>query len=174
MTYQPTVVLVDDHDLVRAGVRSELGDHVRVVGEAVDVADAVDVIVETQPDVVLLDVHLPSGTGADVITAVIARGVPANFLALSVSDAPEDVISVIRAGARGYVTKAIKGDDLVSAIVRVSEGDAVFSPRLAGFVIDAFSATLADPADAELSGLLHDKVHAFAAGNALHEVDFQG
>ena len=153
MTYQPTVVLVDDHDLVRAGVRSELGDHVRVVGEAVDVADAVDVIVETQPDVVLLDVHLPSGTGAEVITAVIARGVATNFLALSVSDAPEDVISVIRAGARGYVTKAIKGDDLVSAIVRVAEGDAVFSPRLAGFVIDAFSATLADPADAELDQL---------------------
>ena len=153
MSIQPTVVLVDDHDLVRAGVRSELGDKVRVVGEAVDVADAVDVIVDTQPDVVLLDVHLPSGTGVEVITAVIARGVQTNFLALSVSDAPDDVISVIRAGARGYVTKAIKGDDLVSAIVRVSDGDAVFSPRLAGFVIDAFSTTLTDPADVELDQL---------------------
>ncbi len=153
MTYQPTVVLVDDHDLVRAGVRTELGDHVRVIGEAADVAEAVDVIVETQPDVVLLDVHLPSGTGADVISGVISRGVGSHFLALSVSDAPEDVISVIRAGARGYVTKAIKSDDLISAIARVAEGDAVFSPRLAGFVIDAFSATLADPVDADLDQL---------------------
>ena len=141
MTYQPTVVLVDDHDLVRAGVRSQLGDAVRVVGEGADVADAVDVIMETSPDVVLLDVHLPSGTGADVINGVTQRGGTANFLALSVSDAPEDVISVIRAGARGYVTKAIKSDDLVDAIGRVADGDAVFSPRLAGFVIDAFSAT---------------------------------
>ena len=150
MTYQPTVVLVDDHDLVRAGVRAELGDHVRVIGEAADVAEAVDVIVEAKPDVVLLDVHLPSGTGAQVIAGVTSRGVGSHFLALSVSDAPEDVISVIRAGARGYVTKAIKGNDLVSAIARVAEGDAVFSPRLAGFVIDAFSATLAEPVDADL------------------------
>ena len=150
MTYQPTVVLVDDHDLVRAGVRAELGDHVRVIGEAADVAEAVDVIVEAKPDVVLLDVHLPSGTGAQVIAGVMSRGISAQFLALSVSDAPEDVISVIRAGARGYVTKAIKGNDLVSAIARVAEGDAVFSPRLAGFVIDAFSATLAEPVDADL------------------------
>jgi DNA-binding NarL/FixJ family response regulator len=150
VTYQPSVVLVDDHDLVRAGVRAELGDHVRVVGEAGDVAEAIDVIVEVRPDVVLLDVHLPSGTGAQVITGVASRGVSSHFLALSVSDAPEDVISVIRAGARGYVTKAIKGNDLVSAIARVAEGDAVFSPRLAGFVIDAFSATLAEPVDADL------------------------
>ncbi|MCP3989350.1 MAG: response regulator transcription factor [Actinomycetia bacterium] len=153
MTYQPTVVLVDDHDLVRAGVRAELGDQVRVIGEAADVAEAVDVIVETQPDVVLLDVHLPSGTGAEVISGVISRGIGSHFLALSVSDAPEDVISVIRAGARGYVTKAIKSNDLISAIARVAEGDAVFSPRLAGFVIDAFSATLADPVDADLDQL---------------------
>ena len=153
MTYQPTVVLVDDHDLVRAGVRSELGDRVRVVGEAVDVVDAVDVIVETRPDVVLLDVHLPSGTGSDVIAAVLDRGIATNFLALSVSDAPDDVIAVIRAGARGYVTKAIKGDDLVASIVRVAEGDAVFSPRLAGFVIDAFSSSLAPSTDDDVDQL---------------------
>jgi len=153
MTYVPTVVLVDDHDLVRAGVRSQLGDQVRVVGEGSDVADSIDVIMAQQPDVVLLDVHLPSGTGAEVIGGVVQRGGQTHFLALSVSDSPEDVISVIRAGARGYVTKAIKGDELVSAILRVADGDAVFSPRLAGFVIDAFSATLADPADAELDQL---------------------
>ena len=151
--FQPRVVLVDDHDLVRAGVRAGLGSAVHVVGEAADTEDAVDVIVETLPDVVLLDVHLPSGTGADVIRGVLARldqrpetrgpeGRVA-FLALSVSDAPDDVISVIRAGARGYVTKSISGDDLADAVRRVAEGDAVFSPRLAGFVIDAFSASIA-------------------------------
>lgn len=153
MTYQPSVVLVDDHDLVRTGVRAELGDTVRVVGEAVDVADAVDVIVDTSPDVVLLDVHLPSGTGADVIAAVTARGLSPKFLALSVSDAPEDVIETIRAGARGYVTKSIKGQELVSSILRVADGDAVFSPRLAGFVIDAFSASVVEPVDPELDQL---------------------
>lgn len=153
MTYQPTVVLVDDHDLVRAGVRAELGDKVRVVAEAADVFEAVDVIAETRPDVVLLDVHLPSGTGTDVIAAVLDRGVATNFLALSVSDDPDDVIAVIRAGARGYVTKAIKGDDLVTSIFRVAEGDAVFSPRLAGFVIDAFSSSLAPAADDDVDQL---------------------
>ncbi len=153
MTFQPTVVLVDDHDLVRAGVRAELGDTVHVVGEAADVADAVDVIVATSPDVVLLDVHLPSGTGADVIAALAARGQTSKFLALSVSDAPEDVIETIRAGARGYVTKSIKGPELVSSILRVADGDAVFSPRLAGFVIDAFSASVVEPVDPELDQL---------------------
>ncbi|MDH3682122.1 MAG: response regulator transcription factor [Acidimicrobiia bacterium] len=153
MSYQPTVVLVDDHDLVRAGVRAELGDRVRVVAEAADVVEAVDVIVETAPDVVLLDVHLPSGTGADVIAAVVDRGVETSFLALSVSDSPDDVISVIRAGARGYVTKAIKSDELVASIIRVAEGDAVFSPRLAGFVIDAFSSSLSEPAHDDVDQL---------------------
>ncbi len=153
MTYQPSVVLVDDHDLVRAGVRAQLGDSVRVIGEAGDVVEAIDVITARPPDVVLLDVHLPSGTGAEVITAVAARGVETAFLALSVSDAPADVIAVIRAGARGYVTKAIKGPELVDAVRRVAEGDAVFSPRLAGFVIDAFSSSVADPADPELDRL---------------------
>lgn len=155
MTFQPTVVLVDDHELVRAGVRSELGNAVRVIGEASDVAEAIDVIVEHQPAVVLLDVHLPSGTGADVIAGVEARGVSTHFLALSVSDAPDDVINVIRAGARGYVTKAIKGQDLIDSIGRVAAGDAVFSPRLAGFVIDAFStaSTSGDQVDADLDQL---------------------
>ena len=135
------VVLVDDHTLVRTGVRSELGDHVDVVGEADDVAAAVAVIADTSPDVVLLDVHLPSGTGDTVIDAVRERAPRARFLALSVSDAAEDVIRVIRAGARGYVTKSISGPDLVDAVRRIAEGDAVFSPRLAGFVLDAFATT---------------------------------
>ncbi len=173
MTFQPSVVLVDDHDLVRAGVRAELGDRVRVIGEASDLADAVDVIVDRPPDVVLLDVHLPSGTGADVIAGVLARGVETRFLALSVSDAPDDVISVIRAGARGYVTKAIRGDELVDAVIRVAEGDAVFSPRLAGFVIDAFSTAIPEPVDPELDLLSpreQDVMRLLARGYAYKEI----
>ncbi len=173
MTFQPTVVLVDDHDLVRAGVRAQLGDAVRVVGEAADTAEAVDLIVETQPDVVLLDVHLPSGTGADVINGVHARDVGSIFLALSVSDDPDDVISVIRAGARGYVTKAIKGDELADAVRRVAEGDAVFSPRLAGFVIDAFSAAIPEPVDPELDLLSpreQEVMRLLARGYAYKEI----
>jgi len=135
----PRVVLVDDHQMFRSGVRSEIGDRVTVVAEADDIADAVAVIEQWSPDVVLLDVHLPSGTGREVIEAVDAAGVDTCFLALSVSDAAEDVIDVVRAGARGYVTKSISADDLVDAIIRVSDGDAVFSPRLAGFVLDAFA-----------------------------------
>ena len=147
----PRVVLVDDHQLFRTGVRAELGDRVTVVAEADDIADAVAVIEQWSPDVVLLDVHLPSGTGREVIEAVDRAGVDTRFLALSVSDAAEDVIDVVRAGARGYVTKSISADDLVDAIVRVSEGDAVFSPRLAGFVLDAFSAgpVAAEPVEAD-------------------------
>lgn len=173
MTYQPTVVLVDDHDLVRAGVRAELGDAVHVVGEAADVHQAVEVIVDRAPEVVLLDVHLPDGTGADVISAVIASGVETRFLALSVSDAPDDVISVIRAGARGYVTKAIKGQELVDAVIRVAEGDAVFSPRLAGFVIDAFSAAVEEPTDPELDLLSpreQEVMRLLARGYAYKEI----
>jgi len=138
-TAPPRVVLVDDHQMFRSGVRSELGDRVTVVAEADDIAEAVAVIEQWSPDVVLLDVHLPSGTGREVIEAIDAAGVDTRFLALSVSDAAEDVIDVVRAGARGYVTKSISSDDLVDAIIRVSEGDAVFSPRLAGFVLDAFA-----------------------------------
>lgn len=146
----PRVVLVDDHHMFRAGVRAELGDRVTVVAEADDVAAAVAVIEQWSPDVVLLDVHLPSGTGREVIEAIDAAGVDTRFLALSVSDAAEDVIDVVRAGARGYVTKSISGDELVDAINRVREGDAVFSPRLAGFVLDAFAGGANTPDAAEV------------------------
>ena len=132
------VVLVDDHDLFRAGVRSELGPTVEVVGEAASVLEAVPLIKELDPDVVLLDVHLPDGGGHAVIAQVAPERPGVRFLALSVSDAAEDVIDVIRAGARGYVTKTISGAELTEAIHRTADGDAVFSPRLAGFVLDAF------------------------------------
>ena len=132
------VVLVDDHDLFLAGVRAELGEAVEVVGQAGSVAEAVPLIKELDPEVVLLDVHLPDGSGDAIINAVAADRPGVRFLALSVSDAAEDVIAVIRAGARGYVTKTISGPELAAAIERVATGDAVFSPRLAGFVLDAF------------------------------------
>ncbi|HXD55915.1 MAG TPA: response regulator transcription factor [Solirubrobacteraceae bacterium] len=157
------VVIVDDHRLFRAGVRAELGERVEVVGDAGSVEDAVRVIDAAGPDVVLLDVHMPDGGGREVIRRCCeARGEddrPPRFLALSVSDAAEDVIAVIRAGARGYVTKSISGAELADAVERVAEGDAVFSPRLAGFVLDAFAedAEPAPPsapgADAELDQL---------------------
>ena len=137
---RPRVFIVDDHGLFRAGVRSELGDEVDVVGEADDVEPAITRIAECQPDVVLLDVHLPGGGGQAVVTAIRASHPGVRFLALSASGAPEDVIAVIRSGARGYVTKTISGGDLVDAVRRVAAGDSVFSPRLAGFVLDAFAA----------------------------------
>ncbi len=133
------VVVVDDHAMFRAGVRAELGKSVEVVAEAADVDSAVEAILRLVPDVVLLDVHLPGGGGTEVLRRVATRLPEVHFLALSVSDAAEDVVAVIRGGARGYVTKTITGEDLVAAIRRVSEGDAVFSPRLAGFVLDAFA-----------------------------------
>ena len=133
------VVLVDDHTLVRSGVRSELGSAVEVVGEAGDADEAVATIRAAKPDVVLLDVHLPGGGGLAVLNALAAEMPATRFLALSVSDAPEDVIAVVRAGARGYVTKAVTGSELTDAVQRVAAGDAVFGPRLAGFVLDAFS-----------------------------------
>lgn len=139
MSERPTVVLVDDHRMFRTGVQAELGDAVEVVGEAEDVASAVRVVLATRPEVVLLDVHLPDGSGADVLRRCAEQVPDTKFLALSVSDAAEDVISVIRAGARGYVTKSISGPELAGAIRRVADGDAVFSPRLAGFVLDAFA-----------------------------------
>jgi DNA-binding NarL/FixJ family response regulator len=147
------VVLVDDHQLVRSGVRAELGADVDVVGEAGDVDEAVRVITATKPDVVLLDVHLPGGGGGEVIRSVNAQLPGVRFLALSVSDAAEDVIGVVRAGARGYVTKTIDGATLTDAIVRVAGGDAVFGPRLAGFVLDAFAGGDGDSADDELDQL---------------------
>jgi DNA-binding NarL/FixJ family response regulator len=137
---RPRVFIVDDHGLFRAGVRAELGDQVEVVGEADDVEPAIALIPQYLPDVVLLDVHLPGGGGQLVVTAIKAAHPQVRFLALSASDAPEDVIAVIRAGARGYVTKTISGTELVAAVRRVAAGDAVFSPRLAGFVLDAFAA----------------------------------
>jgi DNA-binding NarL/FixJ family response regulator len=137
-TSPPTVVIVDDHELFRAGVKAELEGLVEVRADAGTVEAAVAVILRERPDVVLLDVHMPGGGGVEVIREV-ARELPAQrFLALSVSDAAEDVIAVIRAGARGYVTKSISGGELADAIARVRDGDAVFSPRLAGFVLDAF------------------------------------
>ena len=170
---RPTVVLVDDHALVRAGVITELDDGVEVVGEAGDVQSAVEVIEETQPDVVLLDVHLPGGNGPAVIGAIADKLPDVRFLALSVSDAAEDVIEVVRAGARGYVTKSISGPDLSDAVRRVAEGDAVFSPRLAGFVLDAFAATVPAPEDPALDQLTPreaEVMRLLARGYAYKEV----
>jgi DNA-binding NarL/FixJ family response regulator len=141
------VVIVDDHAIFRSGVRSELGELVKVVGEAGTVEEAVASIRELEPDVVLLDVHMPAGGGVEVIRQAAGDAPDVQFLALSVSDAAEDVIAVIRAGARGYVTKTISGPDLAEAVERVRGGDAVFSPRLAGFVLDAFTGRPPAPED---------------------------
>jgi DNA-binding NarL/FixJ family response regulator len=169
------VLLVDDHRLFRSGVRAELGDAVEVVGEAGTVAEAVAAVVALQPDVVLLDVHMPDGGGRAVLAGVAAAAPGTRFLALSVSDAAEDVIGVIRAGARGYVTKTVSGTELADAVVRVAGGDAVFSPRLAGFVLDAFSAPVpaAPAADAELDLLTareRDVLRLIARGYTYREV----
>lgn len=172
----PRVVIVDDHDLFRRGVRAEIEDRVRVVGEADDVGPAVEVVEQWRPDVVLLDVHLPSGSGREVIEAVAAAGIDTRFLALSVSDAAADVIDAVRAGARGYVTKSISGDDLVEAVMRVAGGDAVFSPRLAGFVLDAFAGGSAPPqpeADDDLNRLTpreRDVLRHLARGYTYKEI----
>lgn len=153
MSAKPRVFLVDDHHLVLSGVRAELGDSVEVIGDASEVEAAIEMIGERLPDVVLLDVHMPGGGGRAVIEAVAGKHPDVKFLALSVSDAAEDVIGVIRAGARGYVTKTISGPELVEAVRRVADGDAVFSPRLAGFVLDAFAAEFRGPVDPELDQL---------------------
>ncbi|MFV0453215.1 MAG: response regulator [Propioniciclava sp.] len=136
------VVVVDDHAMFRSGVKHDIGPFVSIVGEGEDVDTAVAAVLRTRPDVVLLDVHLPGGGGVEVINQVHAKDPDVRFLAVSVSDAAEDVIGVIRAGARGYVTKSISAKELVAAIARVADGDAVFSPRLAGFVLDAFSGAI--------------------------------
>ena len=134
------VFIVDDHALFRSGVRAELASHHDIVGAAGSVEEAVPAILALRPEVVLLDVHMPSGGGRAVVESVLAEAPEVRFLALSVSDAAEDVIAIIRAGARGYVTKSIAADELASAVTRIHAGDAVFSPRLAGFVLDAFAA----------------------------------
>ena len=150
----PSVVIVDDHALFRAGVRSELEGVAEVRAEAGAVSEAVAAILAEQPDVVLVDVHMPDGGGAEVIRRVIRERPGQRFLALSVSDAAEDVIGTIRAGARGYVTKSISGEELAAAIRRVRDGDAVFSPQLAGFVLDAFQGEIpAAEIDPELDQL---------------------
>lgn len=168
------VVLVDDHAMFRAGVRAELGPRVDVVGEAGGVAEAISVITERRPDVVLLDVHMPDGGGLAVMEAVAKQLPDTRFLALSVSDAAEDVIALIRAGARGYVTKTISADELADAVARVAGGDAVFSPRLAGFVLDAFrDAPVAPSVDPEIDLLTpreREVLRLLARGYAYKEI----
>jgi DNA-binding NarL/FixJ family response regulator len=172
------VFLVDDHGLFRAGVRSELEGHHDVVGEAGSVDEAVARIPAARPEVVLLDVHLPGGGGVEVLRRLLATAPPGTapeprFLALSVSDAPDDVIAVIRAGARGYVTKTITGDELADSVERVAAGDAVFSPRLAGFVLDAFAGALPARADGDLDQLTpreRDVLRLIARGYTYKEV----
>lgn len=138
------LVLVDDHAMIRSGVRAELGPDFDIVGEAADVAEAIEVINRTRPDVVLLDVHLPGGDARAVLDACLPVVPDTRFLALSVSDAPEDVVATVRGGARGYVTKHISGTELCDAVRRIADGDVVFSPRLAGFVLDAFAGGTAE------------------------------
>ena len=173
MTVKPSVVIVDDHGLFRAGVRAELEGLVDVAGDVGSVEEAVRLIAEAKPDVVLLDVHLPDGSGASVVERVQAEREDVRFLALSVSDAAEDVIAVTRAGARGYVTKSISPAELADAIRRVHEGDAVFSPRLAGFVLDAFAGRSAPPIDPELDQVFpreREVLRYIARGYAYKEI----
>ncbi|HEX9231164.1 MAG TPA: response regulator transcription factor [Jatrophihabitantaceae bacterium] len=170
----PTVFLVDDHAMFRSGVRAELGGGVDLVGEAGTVAEAIAGIRAARPSVVLLDVHMPDGGGLAVLAGVAAEVPDTRFLALSVSDAAEDVIAVIRAGARGYVTKTISADELTDAVRRVAEGDVVFSPRLAGFVLDAFRDTPVAPSvDPDLDQLTpreREVMRLLARGYAYKEI----
>jgi DNA-binding NarL/FixJ family response regulator len=169
-----TVFLVDDHAMFRSGVRAELGESVELVGEAGTVAEAIAGIRSARPAVVLLDVHMPDGGGLAVLGGVAAEVPDTRFLALSVSDAAEDVIAVIRAGARGYVTKTISAAELADAVRRVAEGDVVFSPRLAGFVLDAFrDAPVAPSVDPELDQLTpreREVLRLLARGYAYKEI----
>ena len=163
------VLIVDDHALFRSGVRAELSERLDVVGEAGGVEEALREIASKNPDVVLLDVHMPDGGGVEVIRSTQSRPPGTCFLALSVSDDPKDVIAVIRAGARGYVTKSISPDELADAIVRVHEGDAVFSPRLAGFVLDAFRAP-AEPDVDQLTPREKEVIQHIARGYLYKEI----
>jgi DNA-binding NarL/FixJ family response regulator len=170
----PTVVIVDDHELFRAGVRAELEELVEVCAAAGTIEEAVAAILREKPDVVLLDVHMPGGGGVEVIRQVAQLRPAQRFLALSVSDAAEDVISVIRAGARGYVTKSISGEELASAIGRVRDGDAVFSPRLAGFVLDTFQGEIpeaeVDPELDQLTSREREVLRLIARGYLYKEI----
>ncbi|MFZ4896175.1 LuxR C-terminal-related transcriptional regulator [Plantibacter sp. Mn2098] len=173
-----TVVIVDDHSIFRSGLRSELADDIEVVGEAASVEEAVSVVIAERPQVVLLDVHLPGGNGgggADVIAGAAHTAPETRFLALSVSDAAEDVVRVIRAGARGYITKSSSGQEVSDAARRVRDGDAVFSPRLAGFVLDAFGAVSGETAESvdeldRLSAREQEVMRLIARGYAYKEV----
>jgi DNA-binding NarL/FixJ family response regulator len=173
----PSVIIVDDHALFRAGVRAELEGLVEVLAEAGGVSEAVAAIIAEQPDVVLLDVHMPDGGGAEVIRRVAEERPAQRFLALSVSDAAEDVIAVIRAGARGYVTKSISGEELAASIRRVRDGDAVFSPRLAGFVLDAFHGEIpeaeVDPELDQLTPREREVLRLIARGYLYKEIALQ-
>lgn len=167
------VFLVDDHHLFRTGVKSELSGHVDIIGDASEVEPAIEMIGERLPDVVLVDVHMPDGGGERVIREVLRDHPSVRFLALSVSDAPNDVIATIRAGARGYVTKTIGGTELVDAIGRIAEGDAVFSPRLAGFVLDAFAISGSQVIDEDLDQLTpreREVLKLIARGYAYKEI----
>lgn len=170
----PTVVIVDDHALFRAGVRTELAGSVQIVGEAGDVAAAIRTILGTRPDVVLLDIHMPDGGGLQVIQSVLERRPEQRFLALTVSDAPEDVIATIRAGARGYVEKSISTEELVAAVRLVALGEPVFSPRLAGFVLEAFSGRAPvgaiDPEIEQLTPRERDVLRLIARGYAYKQI----
>lgn len=177
MSALPRVVLVDDHALFRAGVRAELDGLVEVVGEAGDVPAAIQAVLDAEPDVVLLDVHMPGGGGLEVLEQVLARRPSQCFLALTVSDAPEDVIAIIRAGARGYVEKSISTTDLAAAVVAVRDGEPVFSPRLAGFVLNAFSGRApvgaVDPHVEQLTPRERDVLRLIARGYAYKQAALQ-
>jgi DNA-binding NarL/FixJ family response regulator len=174
LSANPSVVIVDDHEIFRAGVRAELEGLVEVLGDVGSVEEAVRMIGEEKPDVVLLDVHMPGGGGTEVIRQVALNRPVQRFLALSVSDDPDDVIAIVRAGARGYVTKTINGTELADAVRRVDEGDAVFSPRLAGFVLDAFAGQIpeseADPELDQLSVREREVLRLIARGYLYKEI----